>query len=78
MTVQLHGMPHGQISLAASRHGVNAELALPALQVLLERQAMAALRIQAIWRGHAARQSLSKEKKGKGATKGKGAAKKKK
>ena len=39
---------------------------------------MAALRIQAIWRGHAARQSLSKEKKGKGATKGKGAAKKKK
>ena len=67
MTVQLHGMPHGQISLAASGHGVNAELALPALQVLLERQA--------IWRSHAARQSLSKEKKGKGATKCKGAAK---
>eukprot|EP00891_Asterochloris_glomerata_P008098 jgi/Astpho2/8098/Aster-03042 len=45
--------------------------------VLLERQAMAVLRIQAMWRGHAARQSLSKEKKGKGATKGKGPAKKK-
>ena len=71
-------MPHDQISLVALGHGVSAELAFHALQVLLERQAVAALRIQAMWRGHAARQSLSKEKKGKGAIKGKGAAKKKK
>ena len=78
VTVQLLGMPHDHISLATLGHGVNAELALLTLQVLLERQAMAVLRIQAMWRGHAARQSLSKEKKGKGATKGKGAAKKKK